>query len=181
MLMDAHQSLLLVVDVQEKLMPHIYEHEKVLEHCAWLMRLANHLHVPVLVSEQYPKGLGATVQSLQTLAEPKNFMEKVHFSCASDSVCLERIHAQSRSHIVLVGIEAHVCVLQTALELSQNFSVFVVADAIGSRHKLDKKVALKRLHGAPSITLVTREMVLFEWLRKAGSAEFKEISQSFLR
>lgn len=180
MLMNANESGLLVVDVQERLCPAVDDWQRILDRVIWLVRLARRLQVPVMASEQYPKGLGPTHPDL--LAElPAGVMgEKLHFSCAAEG-CLEPFAASRRSQLVICGMEAHVCVLQTVLEFAgQGRSVFVVADAVTSRNPQDKALALERMrrHG---VDIVSAEMVAFEWLRKAGTDQFREISREFLR
>jgi len=181
MLLDKSSSCLVLVDVQEKLTPHVIENKELIQYCSWLIRLANRLDVPLLVSEQYPKGLGGTVDELKAMIEAYSPIEKVDFSCASHIPFLDKLKQLQRQQVILMGIETHVCVLQTALELKENgFDVFVVVDAVSSRHKIDHKFGLKRMKQA-DVHLITREMVFFEWLRKAGSPDFKELSQAFLQ
>lgn len=181
MLLQADQSCLLVVDIQERLVPHMHGHEDLVTNAAWLMALATEMAVPTLVSEQYPKGLGPTVDALRTLAPPEAFMEKTHFSCAAAPECQVHLYAVDRDQIVVAGIEAHVCVLQTALGLVEaGKQVYVVADAVSSRRADDKELALHRMRGE-GVRVVSREMVAFEWLQQAGTPQFKEISRRFLR
>jgi len=180
-LLRAQDSCLLLVDVQEKLVPAVSAPEKLIANCAWLMELASVLGVPLLVSEQYPGGLGPTVAQLRTLAREDAVMEKVHFSCAEAPSCRSRIAAVGRTQIVLAGIEAHVCVLQTALDLLRlGKQVFVVADAVSSRSLLDAEVALGRMRAA-GVAVVTREMVLFEWAHRGATAQFRALSARFLK
>nr|VFK16037.1 MAG: Isochorismate hydrolase [Candidatus Kentron sp. LPFa] len=181
MLIDAGSSLLLIVDVQEKLIPAIHDREAVVAHCAWLMKVADVVGVPLLVSEQYPAGLGPTVSALRELAPKEAFMEKVHFSCVAASECGARIDASGRKQIVIAGIEAHVCVLQTALDLAASGKqVFVVADAVSSRDPRNVALAMERMRSA-GITMVSREMVLFEWVHRADTVRFKHLSTKFLK
>ncbi len=180
MLIDREKSALLVVDIQERLQPHIHEGEAVLAHAVWLVKVAQRLGVPVMVSEQYPQGIGPTVAMLRELTSPECVAEKLHFSCVA-AKCLERLPGAGRQQVVVAGTESHVCVLQTVLGLlEQGKAVFVVAEAVGSRRPADKELALARMraHGAE---IVSREMVAFEWLGQAGSEEFREISRAFLR
>lgn len=181
MLIDAAASCLLVVDVQERLLPAIHEGSRVVENTAWLMDIAAHLGVPVLVSEQYPRGLGHTVETLAQRAPEGATVEKIHFSCAASPACRDRLDALERQQIILTGIEAHVCVLQTALGLvAQGQDVFVVADAVSSRKADDLALAMSRMqHGG--VHIVSREMVAFEWLHQAGTETFKTISKNYLR
>lgn len=181
MLLNAKDSCLLLIDVQEKLTPLIHESEKLIKNCRWMMQLAQRLNVPVMVSEHYSKGLGRTIPELKSLAPVENFMEKVHFSCAADTNCLSKINLAEKNQIVLIGIETHVCVLQTAIGLHEKGKqVYVVADAVGSRDPQDKKLALKRMQHL-GIQIVSKEMVFFEWLYQAGTPEFKQLSQEFMK
>lgn len=180
MLIDRKFSTLLVVDVQERLLPAIHEAQRVLDNTIWLIRLAQRLGVPVAASEQYPRGLGHLHADLRGLLGPECIAEKLHFSCAA-AQCLATLPGSDRLQVLLCGIESHVCVLQTALELRwQGKEVFLVADAVSSRNPVDKDLALARMrdHG---VEIVSREMLAFEWLRQAGTEEFRDISTKFLR
>ncbi len=179
MLLKANGSTLLVIDVQERLLPHIHEGASVVEHASWLVRVATRLGVPVLATEQYPKGIGPTHAGLAALL-PSPPKQKLHFSCVAAG-CLDDEPAWARSQVVLAGIEAHVCVLQTALELrAQGRGVFLVDEAVGSRRASDKALALERMR-AHGVSIVSREMVAFEWLHESGTPLFKEVSREFLR
>lgn len=181
MLMDSTRSVLLLVDVQERLVPAVVGHQQVVANCAWLARLAGDLGVPVLASEQYPAGLGATVPALAAHLDASALMEKVHFSCVSEGACRERMDDLGRDHVVVAGMEAHVCVLQTALELMDSGRhVFVVADAVSSRREHSVELALARMRQA-GVWVVNREMVAFEWLRRAGTDAFRAVSKQYLR
>lgn len=175
MLIKAERSALLVIDIQEKLAPAMNGIERVVENTAILMRAARRLAVPLLVSEQYPKGLGATVAALA--ANHGEVVEKITFSCLGDEAFAARFDALGRDRAVIAGIEAHVCVLQTAMDLlDRGAAVFVVADATASRSPDNRSAALRRLRGAGA-EIVTTEMVIFEWLGQAGTDEFKELSK----
>ncbi len=177
MLIDAQKSALLVIDVQERLNPAMHDSEGVIANIARLVKAATTLDVPVLASEQYPKGLGHTVAPLATLMADETVAEKMSFSCMADEGYRQRFDALNRPHAIICGIEAHVCVLQTAIELlERGKSVFVVADGTSSRTQANHTAALKRI-GRAGAEIVTTEMVLFEWLRRAGTPEFKTISQ----
>lgn len=180
MLLNAENSALLVIDIQEKLTPQVTEPEQLVRHARWILEVADELSIPVLISEQYPKGLGMTLPELKAVAKTERVFSKVHFSAARDLACMTGIQALSRQQLVLIGIEAHVCVLQTALDLKQKgFDVFVATDTIASRDPQDKKIALKRLW-YQGLQLVTREMLFFEWLSQAGTEQFKQMSKRFL-
>lgn len=176
MLIERQRSCLLVIDVQERLLPAMAAAGDVVANSAVLIRAAKRLGVPVLLSEQYPKGLGRTVGPLSSLVPEGTAVEKSEFSCAAAPGYLERLKATGRDQLVLTGIEAHVCVLQTALQFrALGYAVFVVADAISSRKAESVALALARMREAGAMP-VTTEMVLFEWLERAGTAEFKELS-----
>jgi nicotinamidase-related amidase len=181
MLLERNRAHLLVVDIQARLLPHIYNADQVLLNTELLLVAARRLGVPVTVSEQYPKGLGPTVDKLNAFIEGAKVMEKMHFSCAADAEIRRRVRhldqAEGRDQLVIVGIEAHVCVLQSALGFAQaGQHVAVVADATGSRRLENHEKALKRLRHN-DIEVVTAEMVLFEWLGVAGTDEFRELSK----
>ncbi|WP_045105829.1 hydrolase [Legionella hackeliae] len=180
MLLKREQSCLLLIDVQEKLTPHVKEPARLLDRCAWLIRLATELKVPLLVSEQYPKGLGGTIEPLKSLVSHCQCSEKVHFSCFREPSFKKNLESVEKKQMVLIGIETHVCVLQTAIDLQEaGYSVFVVVDAVSSRSEIDYKYGLKRMKQA-GIQLITAEMVFFEWVGQAGTAEFKALSKAYL-
>ncbi|CAA7625182.1 hydrolase [Magnetospirillum sp. SS-4] len=176
MLISAEHSALLVVDVQQGLAPVMSEPRRVYRGCSLLMRAALRLNLPLVVSEQYPKGLGHTVGELLELAPEGSVMEKIHFSCAAESPILERFQALGRKRLVIAGIESHVCVLQSALGFkAAGFDPVVVADACASRTELSYQTAMARM-AANGIEIATVEMVIFEWLHRAGTPEFKDLS-----
>ena len=178
MLLARDKSQLLIIDVQEKLLPAMSD-QRVVERCVRLVRSARTLDVPITISEQYPQGLGPTVEPIrEALGYAGSVMEKVDFSCLRNGSLRERLHElrrQGRPQVVIGGIEAHVCVAQTAIDLEeQGFEAFVVADAVASRTKASRRLALARLLKTGA-DVVDSEMVLFEWLGKAGTPEFKEL------
>jgi nicotinamidase-related amidase len=180
MLMNARDSALLVVDVQERLLPHIHDWQRLLANVGWLVKVARKLDVPVMASEQYPKGIGKTHADVAQLLPEGAVVEKMHFSCVA-ARCLTPLPAWTKRQIVVCGIESHVCVLQTVLDLKQHGKeVFVVEDAVGSRAPSDKALALERMR-AHGVDVVSREMVAFEWLHEAGTPLFREISKDFLK
>ena len=181
MLMQRERSVVLVVDFQERLMPAIHQAETVVEHAIWLLQVAQQLEVPILASEQYPRGLGPTVAAVRNLLPPEAFMEKIHFSCVAEPEARRRIEALGRDQIIVMGAESHVCVLQTVLELHGiGKEVYVVADAVSSRTPRDVELALERMRAA-GVQIVSREMVVFEWLHQADTELFRAISRAFLR
>ncbi|HRD49373.1 MAG: hydrolase [Candidatus Competibacter sp.] len=181
MLMRAETSCLLVVDLQERLMPAIHQADPVIATGVWLIGIAQRLNVPVLASEQYPRGLGHTVAAIRERLPTDAFMEKTHFSCAAEQNCMRRIDLLGRDQIILIGAEAHVCVLQTALDLrAAGKEVYLVADGVSSRTPRDVELALARMR-AEGVRIVSREMVAFEWLHQADTETFRAISREFLR
>ena len=181
MLMVAERSLLLIIDLQEKLLPVIHNGDQVVSESVWLAGVADELDVPVLVSEQYPQGLGATTAELTERLKQPTLIEKLHFSCMGDESCRQAIESADRDQIIIAGIESHVCVLQTTLNLlEEGFEVFVVSGAISSRGPEDVTLALNRM-GSAGAQIVSREMVAFEWLGQSGTEQFKSISKNYLR
>ncbi len=181
MLINAEKSALLVIDVQEKLLPGVFENEKLVANCGWLMGVAELMAVPVLGSEQYPQGVGPTVAALRDRLPESDFVGKTHFSCVDAESCNQRIEALDREQIVICGMEAHVCVLQTALRLlEQGKQVFVVEDAISARNPDDTAAAIARMR-EEGVKMVTKEMVGFEWIGRSDAPQFKDFSMNYLR
>ncbi len=155
---------LLVVDVQEKLVPRIVDRDLMLANAVRLVRAAKHLGLPVWATEQYPEGLGPTVPALAELIPHRP--SKTVFHCCAVPQLLEQLYGRQIRHLTLAGIEAHVCVSQTALELLRlGFGVQVPADAVGSRSRMDWEFALRRMERAGAV-ISTTEAVLFEWTER---------------
>ena len=170
-------STLLVIDVQERLLPHIEDRDNVVKHCGRIIQSAGILGVPTVCTEQYPRGLGPTVAPLRELLGDAPVREKLAFSCCGAEGLTDDLSSRGRPQIVVVGIEAHVCVQQTVLDLlGAGFAVFVAADAVSSRRALDRWAALDRMRQAGA-AVTTTEAVIFEWLRVAGTAEFKQVAK----
>ena len=181
MLLDAARSCLLVIDIQDKLVPAVQGSEALIDRARWLLEIAHRIGVPVLASEQYPRGLGRTVEPITAVLGERPVMEKLHFSCAAEPACVTTLDSIGREQVVIIGMEAHVCVLQTALGLyHQGKQVFVVADVVSSRTAEDKQLALDRMRQA-GVVVVSREMVVFEWLHRSATELFREISRNYLR
>ncbi len=180
MLLDAARSQFLLVDMQERLIPAMHEREALLDRCAILLEAASELRVPGTVSEQYRKGLGATVERLSNARGDAEVIEKMHFSSAADPGQVARVRAlagQGRNQLVVAGIESHVCVLQSALGFKDmGLDVYVVADAVSSRKPESIELATQRLRHN-GVSVVNTEMVLFEWLHIAGTPQFKAVSR----
>jgi len=174
-LLDRDRSVLVLIDVQERLFPHVYEQARVLSRIDLLIYAAKLLHVPLVLTEQYPRGLGRTIDAIRQALPEEQPLEKMDFSCLPALGFRERLSSLKRDQIVLAGIETHICVTQTALDLSsQGERIFVVADATASRRPLDAQTALRRLD-RNGLTILTAESVVFEWLRRAGTEEFKAL------
>lgn len=180
MLMRADRSTLLIIDIQERLCPVLHDADALVENSAWLIRVARRLGVPVLVTEQYPKGLGPTVPALRPLLEGVTPVEKLRFSTAQEAALLAQPGGE-RQQFVVCGAETHVCVLQSVLELlAAGREVFVVEEAVASRTPANKQLALARMRQAGA-QIVSGEMVAFEWMERAGTESFKEISRTLIR
>ncbi|MCE1244377.1 hydrolase [Oryzomicrobium sp.] len=180
MLMRAPQSVLLVVDIQERLAPAIHDSDAVIANTAWLLQVAAKVGVPVLATEQYPAGLGVTVPALRGLIPAEAIAEKTHFSAVAEGNLFDLPGGERRQYVV-TGTETHVCVLQTVMDLlAGGRQVFVVAEAVGSRKPADKELALERMRAAGA-RIVSREMVAFEWLHRAGTDLFRAVSRDFIR
>ena len=173
----ARDSALLIVDIQDRLVPVMHEHEKLVRRTARLIRGAHHFGVPLLGTEQYPRGLGETVAELSRhIVDPLCIEQKTRFSACIEPVRtqLELCGAQS---VVVAGIEAHVCVLSTCLDLIEaGYQVFPAWDAISSRRLEDKQAARERLAQVGAVPS-TVESVLFEWLGDADDSRFRQIQE----
>ncbi|GIW96255.1 MAG: hydrolase [Pirellulaceae bacterium] len=173
-LLSREESALLVVDVQEKLLPLIPGSSRLVWNIARLIDAAKLLGVPCAATEQYPKGLGGTHPELAARLPERP--AKQRFSCCGCGGIPDRWAERGLTKIVVAGIETHVCVLQTVLDLlSEGFRVYVVADAVAARHPLDHDIALRRMDSQGAI-LTTCESVMFEWCETSAAPEFKQIS-----
>lgn len=171
MLMKAEQSTLLLIDVQEKLMPAISHGGDVVDRCITLATIAGLLDVPVLATEQLPDKLGPNVGAVRELC--LQVLAKHHFDACPDG--LVELLPEGRQHVVVGGCETHVCMMQTALSLlDAGYKVLVVADATGSRNEFDRDVALDRLSESGA-RIVTLEMVAFEWMRHCKHPQFRNV------
>lgn len=174
-LLSRHDSRLLIVDMQQKLLPTIDGGERVLANCVRLVKAAMILGPAVAATEQYPKRLGETAPELAALIETRP--AKTRFSCTECLGWETCPPGEPRFRVVLAGIETHVCIQQTAFDLmSAGFQVYVPADAVGSRNPIDREWALQRMATA-GVIIATTEAILFEWCETASAAEFKQISQ----
>jgi nicotinamidase-related amidase len=179
MLIERRRSQLLLIDIQARLAPHVADGDRVVANCSRLARYARRLGVPASLTEHYPRGLGPTADPvLEALGNEVARFEKIAFSSWKDDAIRERIEAlraDGRDQVVVAGMEAHVCVGQTSLDLlAAGLEVFVVADAVGSRAADVRDIAVRRLERAGA-HIVTHEMVAFEWLGRGDTKEFKDL------
>ncbi len=165
-----------VVDIQEKLLPHMHDGRTMLQNCLKLIEGLHILSVPVIITQQYTKGLGSTDQSIIGKFPEFNYIEKTSFSCFEEPAFREEITILGKPDIIICGIEAHVCVLQTCLDLIDGgFRPVVVADCTSSRNPDDKLIAIERMR-QEGARITTMESILFELTRNAGNELFKKIS-----
>ncbi len=177
MRIDSQNTLTLIVDIQERLFPHMYKKEDFLETSIKLVKGLKLLDIPILVNEQYKKGLGETIAPLiEELQSTKSF-EKVTFSCCKNDSTLSEIRKLNKKFVIVFGIEAHICVLQTIIDLkNEGFVPVLVEDATTSRKPNDKEVAIKRALSEGAI-LTTCESLLFELCASAKHEAFRDISK----
>jgi len=175
--LEAERCALLVVDIQEKLLPPIFQKDQLLKNSKLLIRLAGILRIPALLTTQYAKGLGNTTPEIASLLPETQPIDKHMFSCfGSDAFCslLKRLPG-NRNTVLLCGMESHICVMQTALgALREGYIVHVASDAVSSRTEWNWKIGLERMRAAGAIISST-EMILYELLRSSGSPAFKEL------
>jgi nicotinamidase-related amidase len=163
--LDKKKAVLVIVDIQERLVPAMKKRQKVYDNCNHLIEAAKLLEIPIVVTEQYPKGLGPTVNEIKDALPEYAPLEKVTFDCCKGEGFLERIASLKKKYIILTGMETHVCVLQTCLSLlKEKYTVHLVSDAVCSRKKDDYLTGKAMMH-------------LFQLLEKAGTPEFKAISK----
>jgi len=177
--LDPEQCALIVIDIQEKLLPPIFEKERLLRNSQLLIRMAGVLKMPTLLSTQYSEGLGNTVPEVASLLPDTSPIEKQVFSCFGSEVfcsALKRLPG-NRNTVVLCGMESHICVAQTALAaLREGYLVHVASDAVSSRTEWNWKIGLERTRAAGAVISST-EMVIYEVLRSSGTLAFKDMLQ----
>ncbi|MFZ0241002.1 MAG: isochorismatase family protein [Desulfobacterales bacterium] len=169
-LIQRSDSLLVIVDVQKKLAPLIQDTPRIVANILKLVRLARIVEVPVLMSEQ--ENLGETVDEIRLELQETPPARKLSFSCFGEDAFIRRLKAHDRRTLVLAGIEAHICVAQTALQAPADYRIVVIADAVASRSPIDCQAALARLRHEGA-TVATTEMVMYEWLERAGTDTFR--------
>ncbi len=174
-----HDSLLLCIDIQDRLFAAMPKpsRQRLLDNTEILISAAKLLDIPMIYTEQYPAGLGSTVAQIkELLPEDARYFDKTRFSCCGSEELMQVIRDSHKRQIIIAGMESHICVLQTALELkADGYEVFVADDAVSSQHRAHWKSALHRLHQAEVVATPT-ESILFEWLRDSNHEQFKSIS-----
>jgi len=178
-LTNASDAVLVLIDIQQKLVAAMAEPvgDKVIEEVSILLKAAELLAIPVLVTEQYPKGLGATLPALTAQLNDFNPIEKTCFSCTQSAAFMAALQQSGRRQVILTGMETHICVLQTALDLhAQGYAVFVIEEAVSSRRKSHQLNGLARMQAA-GVTVINIESALFEWLGDAKHPHFKALSK----
>jgi nicotinamidase-related amidase len=178
--LNREETLLLVVDIQERLVPAIHKdlYPRALRNMQIMIETAGTLGLPILLTEQYPKGLGPTVKEILLPLDGKAFkrIEKVTFSCARDEGFLQAVAAANRKQILIIGMETHVCVYQTSVDLARaGYSVFVLDDAVSSRFMHNYQSGLQALRDA-GCTVFSTETAVFQLLKVAATPEFKKVS-----
>lgn len=174
-MIERDRAALIVIDFQDKLLTKIRHNDTILPKAVNLVRFARSLELPVLWTEQYKKGLGPTNPELESELEGIPGIEKMSFGCLGEPQFAAALAATGRKQLLITGIEAHICVMQTALSARQaGYEVFVATDAVGSCNDSDREAGLARMERA-GVELVTTQMAMFEILREAGTPEFKKV------
>lgn len=177
MRVNKNQSLAIVIDIQERLAPVMDQKDELIKNCRILIEGLEELKVPILVTQQYTKGLGETLTEISSAFTDFSPIEKTSFSCYDEPAFVEALEETDAPNVIICGIEAHVCVLQTAVDLKEaGYRPIVVVDCISSRNNSNKQIALDRFRHE-GIMLTTYESILFELTKGARSPEFKAISK----
>jgi nicotinamidase-related amidase len=175
MRINRENTIGLVIDMQEKLIPTIDNHVRIVNSTITLLKGLKVLEIPVVVTQQNTKGLGPTIKEINSTIGNSSYIEKMSFSCYRETAFIKVLHRLGKRNVLIMGMEAHVCVLQTTLDLLyNNYNPVVVEDCIGSFSENDKRVALWRMRDVGSV-VTTVESIFFELCRESGTDEFKEI------
>ena len=175
--LEMNEVILVLVDIQERLAAVMSERKKVVDNCLHLIEISKLLNIPILLNEQYPKGLGPTVSEIREALHPYEPLEKMTFSCCREGSFLNSLAASGRKKVILAGMETHVCVLQTAVDLLKTgYLVHLVKDATCSRTPDNFNAGTEFMRDAGAVITCT-ETALFQLLEKAGTDEFKAISK----
>ncbi len=174
--LDRDNVALVIIDIQERLAAVMKEKDKVINNCLHLIELSRLLNIPIILTEQYPKGLGPTVEEIKNALPEYKPIEKLTFSCCDEPSFLDEIKKINKKTLILSGMETHVCLLQTCIGLiSEGYNVHIVKDAICSRSKDNWKTGIEFMRDAGAVITCT-ETVLFQLLKIAGTQEFKTIA-----
>lgn len=169
------QSVLLVIDVQSKLAPAMTRFDEVVNTTLQLVKAAQLMAIPTVITEQYKQGLGTTDEQVVKQAIGATYVDKTHFSACQEPDFINTLNKYQKPQIIIVGMEAHVCVLQTALDLlAADFEVFIVTDGVSSRHDSNRDIALAQLRQAGAV-ITCAESVIFQWLEKANTDMFRDV------
>lgn len=175
--LDKAKCALLIIDIQEKLAAVMKAGDTVVNNCLHLIELSRMLSIPIVVTEQYPKGLGQTVEGIRNVLPVYKPVEKLTFSCYDEPAFLKEVESLNKKKIILTGMETHICVLQTCIGLLRNgFDVHLIRDAVCSRTKENWKTGVEFMRDAGAV-ITSTETVLFQLLNIAGTEEFKAISK----
>jgi nicotinamidase-related amidase len=177
MRVERNRSVAVVVDVQQRLFPHIYDNERLGANLVTLINGLKVLGIPILLTQQYTKGLGGTIREVDRVLGDYSVIEKISFSCCDESAFDKALENYKKDMVIISGIEAHVCVLQTVVDLiERNITPIVVEDCISSRKENDKRIAVMRMERQGAL-VTTCESILFELCRFAGNDTFRAISK----
>lgn len=177
LILDRSTCALIIVDIQERLVPAMDHKDAIISNCLHLIEAAKLMNIPTLLTEQYPKGLGITIPEIKDALTTYSPIVKTSFSCCGESTFLEELRKTGRKTVLLTGMETHVCVLQTALDLMNGgFAVHLVKDAVCSRTKANWQTGVEFMRDAGAVITCT-ETVLFQLMKTAGTEEFKVIAK----
>ena len=182
-LIDVDSVFIFIIDIQDKLIRHIENKNDLISSAVTAVDIFKNLKLPVLCSEQYPEGLGKTISQIDLLLEKEKVLKisKTSFSCYGTEENIKTINSLKKKQVIIVGIETHICVLQTAFDLKKDgFDVFVLIEGVGARNNADTKLAMRRL-SALGVSLINLEMMIFELIRDSKHDMFKYISQKYVK
>jgi nicotinamidase-related amidase len=169
-------TVFIMIDIQEKFLPVIYDIQSVIENANRVVKSSSILNIPLIITEQYPKGLGPTIDEIQ-IEDNQSVIEKITFDCFGCDEFAYALDSLNRKCLIIFGIEAHVCILQTCLRaVEKGYEVYVIADAVSSRTQNNRNIALERMRQS-GVFVASTEMILFQLMDRAGTDEFKAISK----
>jgi len=176
-MLKSKDTMAIVVDIQERMLPVIEHHKKLESNCVILIKGLKLLEIPTLITQQYTKGLGMTIPSIREAAKCDDYQEKLSFSVLGEETIANAIREQNRNNVLVLGIEAHICVLQTCLDLKeQGYTPYLVVDCIGSRKESNLEMAIQRAV-QEGVKLTSYESALFELMGRSDVGVFREISK----